>query len=146
MGPPPASGPFFSFVCLFWKKKEISAVAWMFSYSRRLVLLCCILLLLLLSEESGIGGGGKKEESIAQYNVVCSKNPVGYVRRWHIPAVLKKRKRERGNKCCTCIRLCDPISTWRIVSSLLITCWLLHRPWKRPVARWVTHSGERERE
>jgi hypothetical protein len=31
----------------------------------------------------GIGSGieGKEEESIAQYNVVCSKNPVGYVRR-----------------------------------------------------------------
>lgn len=28
----------------------------------------------------------------------------------------EKRESESGNKCYTCIRLCDPISTWRIVS------------------------------
>lgn len=118
MGPPPASGPFFSFVLSIFENRNISCCVNVFLFTSTCLALLHPVVVIVVGIRSGIGGK-RGRIHCAAYNVVCSKKPrrICTTMTYTCHAVKKeKRESESGNNCCTCIRLCDPISTWRIVS------------------------------
>lgn len=80
MGPPPASGPFFSFVLSIFENRNISCCVNVFLFTSTCLALLHPVVVIVVGIGSGIGGE-KRMNPLRSIMSCARKNPVGYVRR-----------------------------------------------------------------